>query len=610
MLCRLGKIAIKMKDVSIHISEKISTIASSRAKSLTFIWDEFLEEDNAISLPALVEEKAAFYRAAFLSWTHDFSQTKINGTTLYEHLKLEDDFPFWWTSSLGQRFNINAASSINDVIKSMAFFDYLAQEKLCPTSINITTERTALSEFFKQWGRRQGIEVNVMLVSSSKKMKKSVLVYAIYLFRFVVYGIFNQPKKQSQQNEFVFFDIFTHLKKGDEFNSNYWTKLVKALEQNSVQWNHLYYKTRERFSYLNALKRIRLFNAKKNLHKHQLLEQNFGLFAYLKTIKRFYTIRKRAKKLLPKLSKAFVCPNRKVDFSPWLKEDFVDSLTGQEALKNCFYSVLLENTVEATPIDAKGVYLQEFQPWEIALVHYWKKEARNDLIGMPHSTHRYWDLRYFFAEKFFSQYARDIFPDHIAVNGDYSYERCIENGYPKAILKPVEALRYLYHPSTPLKRENKEKAVLNLLICCDYQSSTSERLFEMVDQAIKTGKLKCNVKVRMHPAFPLAEELFHQYDFEISKEEMVTVLQETDWVITSNLSAIAVDGYYQGCNIAQLSDGLYFNLSPLRGVVNELLFNSTEGLKNMLLNQKHEKDSISYFTIDSKIKKWENLLSL
>lgn len=597
-----------MKCVPIDITDRVSTRTPCGQGSLVFVWDEFLEEDNAISLPSIVEEKAAFYRAAFLSWSHDFSQTKINETTLYEHLKLEDDFPFWWTSSLGQRFNINAASSINDVIKSMAFFDYLAQEKIRPTSISITTERTDLSVFFQKWGKRRGIEVNVKLVSSSKKVKKSVLLYALYLFRFVVYGMFDQSKKKSQQNEFVFFDIFTHLEKGAEFKSNYWTKLVEALEQNSVQWNHLYYKTRERFSYLNSLKRIKLFNAKKNLHKHQLIEQNFDLVDYLKTIKRFYTIRKSAKKLLPELSKAFVCPNRRIDFSPYLIDDLMDSLVGQEALKNCFYSVLMEKVVNATPIHVKGIYLQEFQPWEIALVHYWKKEDRNDLIGMPHSTHRYWDLRYFFDEKFFHQYARDIFPDHIAVNGDYSYERCVENGYPKAILKPVEALRYLHHPSVPLKRKNKGKAVLNLLICCDYQSSTSKRLFEMVDQAIKSGKLKCNVKVRMHPAFPLAEELFHQYDFEISKEEMVTALQETDWVITSNLSAIAVDAYYQGCNIAQLSDGLYFNLSPLRGVVNELLFNSTEGLKNMLLNQKHEKDSISYFTIDSKIKKWSLIL--
>jgi surface carbohydrate biosynthesis protein (TIGR04326 family) len=303
-----------------------------------------------------------------------------------------------------------------------------------------------------------------------------------------------------------------------------------------------------------------------------------------------------------------VCPNRVIDFSPWLIDDLMDSLVGQEALKNCFYSVIMENAVKAIPLHAKGIYLQEFQPWEIALVHYWKKAQRNDLIAMPHSTHRYWDLRYFFAEKFFLQYAQDIFPDYIAVNGDYSFERCIENGYPKAVLKRVEALRYIHHPTTPLQRKNIDKKVLNLLICCDYQTKTSEKLFEMVDKAINAAKLKYNVKVRMHPAFPLSPKLLTQYNFEISKEEMVTALQETDWVITSNLSAIAVDGYYQGCNIAQLSNGLYFNLSPLRGVVDDLLFNSDEELKQMIFKQRQLKKSIPYFLIDSKAKKWSSIL--
>ena len=54
----------------------------------------------------------------------------------------------------------------------MAFFDYLAQEKLCPTSINITTEKDKLSDFFKLWGKSQEIEVNAKLISNTKKEKK------------------------------------------------------------------------------------------------------------------------------------------------------------------------------------------------------------------------------------------------------------------------------------------------------------------------------------------------------------------------------------------------------------------------------------------------------
>lgn len=599
----------KMKNTSFHIRDRFTKSSSYEKGSLVFIWDEFIKDDDVISLPMLVEENAAMYREEFLTWTHDFSQTIINGISLYNHLKFKDGFPFWWTSSLGQRFNKNANSSINDIIKSMAFFDYLAKEKLCPTSINITTSRFYLSHFFKLWGESQEIEVNVKLISNTKKRKKSVLAYALYLFRFIIYGLFHPSKKQPQQNEFVFFDIFTHLKNGAEFRSNYWTKLVEALQKNNVQWNHLYYKTKHRFSYLNAIKRIQLFNAFSASHQHQLLEQNFGLVDYFKTLNRFFKIRKKAKKIFPQLSKVMVCSNRGIDFSPYLIDDLMDSLGGQEALKNCFYSVLMEKAVKTTPVQAKGIYLQEFQPWEIALVHYWKKNQRNDLIAMPHSTHSYWDLRYFFAKKFYTQYAQDIFPDHIAVNGNYSFERCIENGYPEAILKPVEALRYIYHPNTPIKRKNTNKKILNLLICCDYQTKTSERLFKMVGQAVKSGNLDCNIKVRMHPAFPLPKELLTHYNFEISTEEMLTALQQADWVITSNHSAIAVDAYYQGCNIAQWSDGIYFNLSPLRGVIDHLFFNSEEDLMQMILKQQQDKKSIPYFFIDSKIKKWRNLLT-
>ena len=186
---------------------------------------------------------------------------------------------------------------------------------------------------------------------------------------------------------------------------------------------------------------------------------------------------------------------------------------------------------------------------------------------MPHSTHRYWDLRYFFGEKSFHYFTGDIFPDLIAVNGDYAFERCVENGYPKSILVKVEALRYLHHPKVPCFRKKKEKSTLNLLICCDYQLQTSKRLFALVKEAIQNVDFTAKVQVRMHPSYPIPQQFLNQYNYEISTEELIPALKKADWVITSNLSAIAVDGFYQGCNIAQLSDGLYFNLSPLRGLL-------------------------------------------
>ena len=148
------------------------------------------------------------------------------------------------------------------------------------------------------------------------------------------------------------------------------------------------------------------------------------------------------------------------------------------------------------------------------------------------------------------------------------------------------------------------------MICCDYQLQTSKRLFALVKEAINKVDFTAKVQVRMHPSYPIPQQFLDQYDYEISTEELVPALENTDLVITSNLSAIAVDGFYQGCDVAQLSDGLYFNLSPLRGVVDQLLFNSAEELASKLIKSSDPKTAVSYFTLDLSLRRWEELLGL
>lgn len=581
--------------------------------SIHFVWDEFTKEGRIVSIAELVETKAEYYRTAFLNWVDEFATTNIDDKIIYEHLKLKDGLPFWWTTSLGQRFNIFEESTINDAIKSMAFIDYLKENNIAPISLELNTKKKCLNAFFSQWTAENNILLKVRGETENDSKYKSPTVYLLFLFRFVLYRLVLPKTNRVKETEIAFFDIFTHLKQGQKFESNYWTKLVDLLREKkiNVQWNHLYYRTAKRFSFLKAIKRNQTFNKNEFIgSQHAIVEQTFGLVSFIKTLQRYNFIKRKGRKLLPKLNDAFQLKGKGINLSSFFFDHFKESLCGRDSLKNCFYSVLIENVVNQVPINSKGVYLQEFQPWEIALVHYWKKKKRNTLIGMPHSTHRYWDLRYFFGEKSFNHLAVDIFPNLIAVNGDYSFERCVENGYPKSILVKVEALRYLHHPKVPYTRKKKEGSSLNILICCDYQLQTSKRLFALVKEAIQNANCKAKVQVRMHPSYPIPNEILNHYNYEINNDELISALKKTDWVITSNLSAIAVDGYYQGCNVVQLSDGLYFNLSPLRGVIDELLFETSEELSRKLTCSKRVKKNISYFNIDLSLGDWRKLLEI
>ena len=604
-----------MNKLEIIIADQIDLKNSIHPKDmLFFIWDEFLNNKKFVSIPFLVEENASFYRSVFLKWLDEFTLQKINNIPVYDHLKLKDGMPFWWTTSLGQRFNKFAKSKINDVIKSMAMIDYLEEKKITPISIKVISKKSELILFLKQFAESKNIPFESKENPTPLWKRKSTIIYALFLFRHVVYSFFLKKNQRKNCSKISFFDIFTHLREGPKFQSNYWTNLVSLLQEKkvNVQWNHLYYRSKTRFSFIKTINRNSVFNKTSTKeHQHAIIEQDFTLGLFLKTLKRYFYVRSKSKLPLTQISYNYPIGKRNISFAPFLQEQFEDSLQGQEALKNCFYSILIENVVEKTPLDAKGVYLQEFQSWEIALTHYWKKKHRNTLIAVPHSAHAFWDLRYFFGKNSFLHLTKDILPDIIAVNGDYAYNLCVEGGYPKTILKKVEALRYLHHPEKPLLRKNTKKKIVRILICCDYQLSTSKRLFKLVNKVIKKSDLIYAVSVRMHPAFPLPSSLIKKYKFKICNKEMVSSLQSNDWIITSNQSAITVDAFYQGCNIAQLNDGLYFNLSPLRGILDDVFFNNSKDLFDLLTFENKKKTVFSsYFMIKSSLRNWSKLLSI
>lgn len=99
------------------------------------------------------------------------------------------------------------------------------------------------------------------------------------------------------------------------------------------------------------------------------------------------------------------------------------------------------------PRQDKGFYLQENQGWEFGFIHSWRVSGHNKcLVGIPHNTVRYWDLRGYFDPEIFEDTSRCQlpFPDFVGVNGEAAKKLYLDSGYPEDILIEVEALRYLH----------------------------------------------------------------------------------------------------------------------------------------------------------------------
>ena len=144
---------------------------------------------------------------------------------------------------------------------------------------------------------------------------------------------------------------------------------------------------------------------------------------------------------------------------PLFGEDWRSSIYGQEAISNLLMFNLFESAFNQLPTQKKGVYLHEQQPWEFGLIQAWKSGGHEALIGFPHATVCFWDLRYFFDHR---SYVRGTkcqlpLPDRLACNGKVALEAFKLGGYPRDDLTRVESLRYLYLANAVTNRAATEE---------------------------------------------------------------------------------------------------------------------------------------------------------
>ena len=78
-----------------------------------------------------------------------------------------------------------------------------------------------------------------------------------------------------------------------------------------------------------------------------------------------------------------------------LKHSFTSSLLGPQAIKNLLYARQFNAALQSLQPQRACFYLQENTDWEPLLIQSWRLAMHGSIIGVPHSSVRFWDLRYF-----------------------------------------------------------------------------------------------------------------------------------------------------------------------------------------------------------------------
>ena len=266
------------------------------------------------------------------------------------------------------------------------------------------------------------------------------------------------------------------------------------------------------------------------------------------------------------------------------EEDFYESFYGFEGLSSILFFCLFKDATGSLPSQDNGFYLQENQPWEISLIKHWNANSHKKIIGCPHSTVRFWDLRYYYSKKTLDLDINNRPPtaDFFAINGDNAYNQFLETGYSRDQLIKVEALRYMYLDNIekiPCNRILKKTDPKKILILGDYSKFSTIASINLLQDACINTSMDIEIIFKPHPA---------------------CLIDNSD----VNLSNIVVTSE----PINQI-----INLSPVRGLDNIIFINSSEELREILSNDIHFRSinaSFNYFYLDKGLKRWKKLLQI
>ena len=295
---------------------------------------------------------------------------------------------------------------------------------------------------------------------------------------------------------------------------------------------------------------------------------------------------------------------------------FRDQFFGKTAMLNCLWLNIFEESLGRMPKQRLGIYLFENQPWEMAFVHAWRKAGHGELLGVAHSTTRFWDIRYF-------KDPRDLWskagvhpmpwPERVAVNGPLMQETCHDARYPEPRIVEVEALRYLgtQHAIGP----RSHSGPLRILVCGDYSPVAAQRTLDLVNETLAVTDLSMAISYRPHPTNAGQEVHLHpdcRFDLTPSIQD---ALAASDVVVTGAMSSVSIEAVACGRSTFMVGDAHAFLTSPLERAVNLNFVATAEGFLSSLrrLDQAEAllpKAANEFFRVNSTLCSWRKVTTI
>jgi surface carbohydrate biosynthesis protein (TIGR04326 family) len=591
-------------------------------EGLLYLWDGYAEEHGTRSLFRHLEANADRLRQRYLSWIHDFGESRVKGRRIVDHLVWGDGLSYWWLTLLVEKSPYK--SRLNDYMRILAIEDVVHAEH--PTRVRLVSANPDLHEAISGLCNRNGIPYEWQSVRVRRNPFYRLgrrFVEVLRLLRTLILYIVrrwslreNANRKWSGQGSVFLCSYFDGNVDADaaergEFRSHYWGELHGLLNRLGLRTNWLHiFVPGERDAHIQK-GWIRNYNLSASA-AHAFVDSYLSWGILARVIKNWVwliSVRWRLREL--KHAAPTGCDPL---LWPVLSGDWMSSLGGPTSVSVLFSIELFDAALREIPHQHLGFYLCENQAWERSLIHAWKKHGHGRLIGVPHSTVRFWDLRYFVDRRtIFSESECPIpQPDCVALNGPVAVSALLEAGYPKDRIRECEALRYSYLNRRLPRKHGRLGNHLRVIVLGDIMADATGRLLKLLQRYAVNGPDTIEYVLKGHPNCPVDPNQFPKLKMTVAAGSLESALQTCDVAYGSNGTSAVMDAYLFGARVVVMLDDTDLNMSPLRGQRGVSFVSTPSELGNALAaasesSAQYAKANECFF-LDSEYPRWLRLL--
>ena len=537
---------------------------------------DFLAGKQVVSVPDLIAVHGGAIHGEYLEWIYCASFFKTGLISNIDKLRVNGCHSLWWGSLIFEKCNFQKSPHIHTALKIIALSKWLNENPLTSLEICATSFGMPLRACLKDLCRHNRIDYVTSLGSFFRLSCGLIVIKALtpvqkvcnyifgvlWLVRAYISAVLSRSIDRAKSgvkikaNNKITFVTYTAqaaksliLKQG-LCSSAYWGKLPGVLRQNDVgvNWIYIFSPDRELPSLKKAAKFFNKLDATSpESQAHLVLDSLFNFSLLRKCIHNLSVLALRTYSWVAFNS---LPPFKGLDISLLYHHDYLSSSVGVAAARNLFYSALFEDLFSEINPQNKVVYLQENMDWEYSLIEVARKYHASKIIGFPHSSISFWDLRYSYP-RVDPVAVVDMsmpIPDEIAISGNLAKESFLEkNPWLASKLVDVEALRF-GNPRNLLCSRTKKKHMpseISILMLGVYSRRETESLMLLLGDALPRINSVYNTKVaiKFHPLCDMREvaSRIFRSGVDLLCGEVHALQQQYDFVLCGAMSSACID---------------------------------------------------------------------